>query len=172
MKKLLVCVLALILIGCAALGDTADVTNFEVDGFSMSIPSGWTEDEVEDSGITYHRFFKTSYNDRWNGFLRIYTYGLGYSIDVDLLGDSAYDGYFFNLGGSNTRRESIEISGKLASLWTSYVNYGASGNHQTYGIVLLHGDLALCILYVDDSAESQDNLDYLREFAETIQISD
>ena len=173
MKKLLVCVLVLVLLSglaSCAFGDNADVSILELDGFSMSMPSNWLEDEVEEGGITYHRFFKTSFVDRWNGFLRIYTYGLGYSFDADVLGDSAYDGYFFNLGGSDIRRESIEICGELASLWSANINYGISGNHRTYGIVLLHDALALCVLYVDDSSSSQDNLDFLRTFAESIRI--
>lgn len=173
MKKLLVCVLVLALLSglaSCAFGDNADVSILELDGFSMSMPSNWLEDEVEEGGITYHRFFKTSFVDRWSGFLRIYTYGLGYSFDADVLGDSAYDGYFFNLGGSDIRRESIEICGELASLWSANINYGISGNHRTYGIVLLHDALALCVLYVDDSSSSQDNLDFLRTFAESIHI--
>lgn len=173
MKKLLVCVLVLVLLfGLVAcvLGDTADLTNFEVDGFSLSIPSGWTEDEVEDNGITYHRFFKTGFANRWNGFLRIYTYGFGYTINVGLLGDSAYDGYFLALGGSDVRRESITICGELASLWSANIDYGASGSHRTYGIILYHGDLALSVLYVDDSSTSQDNLEYLRAFSMSIRI--
>lgn len=148
---------------------TTDMKDFTVDGFTMSVPASWFYDSVDENGITFHRFTKIPLFSQWSGFLRIYTYGTGVAIDVDFLGESAYDSYFLNLG-TNTRKEQIEIAGKMGFLFSTNVDYGNNTVYPTYGVVLIYKDLLLSALYVDVTSDSDTNMAFVREIADSIRI--
>lgn len=144
-----------------------ETMEYEIDGFTMSVPAMWSSDTLEEDGITYHRFIRRPAKDFWAGFLRIYTYGLGYSVD-DYWLDSSYDGYLSGIPGTNIRRESIEIEGHPAYLFSAYVDYGNGIKYQTYGLVYIAKDLVLSVYYVDSSSSAESNMEFVRAIAESV----
>lgn len=178
MKKIIVIILCLMLASCPALAASpstdeiqkpagVDFKDYNIEDYTIQVPDNWTFDIYENNGIEYHRFFLHPITDRFGGFLYMYIFGFGYSIDLNILGDSAYDYYFLTLNATNIRRETITVFNKPAVIWRGNLLFDDGVTRPVCSFICIDNDLCFNLIYVNTNETYDTNMDFVRYVAHT-----
>lgn len=172
MKHLILVFLAVALFVPICLSESNSVIDlskiYEVDGFTFSAPSSWHYSERDISGITYHYIIRSPVLDYWGGLIYYYTYGFGESSMVDILGHSAYDGFFSGLDATNIRREDIFIGSDPACIYSAYITFDDTNSYTVGGLVYMKDYICFCAFYIDRHKSADENMAMIRNLCQTL----
>ena len=163
MKKLLACVLVLILIGCAALAES-ETACYPLGDYDIYLPADWsTTYNSHTSILSSHELPNKNYDHILSAMLMNnagpITSDSLYSALCDLLTDE--------LNITTTLEENTEINGDRVYLWS-----GLHDTTEAAGAVYCHGKDVLVVVHRSYGLDEQERLDYERALIEQITIAE
>ena len=163
MKKLLVCVLVLVLISCAALAES-ETSCFPLGDYEIHLPDDWsTTYNSRTSILSSHQLPNKNYDHILTAMLM----SDAGPVDSDALYTALCDLIIDEFDITVSLEENVETDGDRVYVW--------SGLHQTTeaaGAVYCHGKDALIVVHRSYGLNEQERLDYEKALAEQIEIAE
>lgn len=163
MKKLLACVLALVLIGCAACAES-ETSCFPLGDYEIHLPADWsTTYNSRNSILSSHELPNKNYDHILTAMLMSDAGPVDSDVLYNALCDLVVDEYDITV----SLEEDVEINEDRVYVW--------SGLHQTTeaaGAVYCHGKDVLIVVHRSYGLDEQERLDYEKALVEQVAIGE
>ena len=163
MKKLLVCILVLALIGCAALCES-EWTQYPLGDFNMSLPVDWTTTYNSQISILSSHELP---NGNFDHILTAMLMSLGDPIEDDEQLAALYNLISDEFEIEATIEDEITINDDQAVVWS-----GTHKGNDAAGIIYCHGDTAVIIIHMIYGLSPEERLDYEKNIAAQITVGE
>ena len=169
MKKRLACVLALILIGCAALAESDAKTAMHTIGpFSFSLPVDFDEEGIEDDGVSLSNSYAGKTSSGNNRILSaVVLTGKEYT-DYDGSLDLLYRSILLGMKVNDPDGELIAVNNLDAYLWHGDWIDNAPEGIPVAGLLYRYGDNLLVLVYADNDSTTDERIEMIRSISGTI----
>ncbi len=174
MKKLLVCVLVLVLIGCMALAELdVGMAKHNIGPFSFSLPADWVEDGEDLSGtIQTNAYREAARTSAGTGYLIAMAFPSDATIQsaVDVI--NLYDAVLEELGIGDLERHYTAIGREVAYLWSGTFPNPISDGDPASGVIYYHDGDVLVLVYSDPASTADDLQAFSLDVSKTVSTVD